>query len=325
LAAAELELDGDYPTCSTVGCRMVVHRRAEMGEAGFKHYLQLQARQTAQRLTIARLASLQAQAEAQENEAGWAWLRARPSARSAARLQASTPPSVLQLLLPSGPPRQSKPAHGRGQQYGAHLLQIIAQALAASADESGSASLNAAIITDSEQHKTLTDHSIPAAESRLPALLCGQCGGGCCTRGANHAYLSAETIRRVMALKPELAADGLLTVYLDLLPDKTQTGSCINHTARGCSLPKDMRSDTCNLYACESLAKLQAAQLAAQGVQTVLVVQRQQDHWMRGQAGLDNAAKAMIIMNEAGVKRFAPRHQAGALNPARGQAGDATD
>ena len=59
-----------YPCCHGVACRMIVSRREEMGEAGFRHYLQMQARHK-QHLTAAAKASMARQhAEIEENAAG---------------------------------------------------------------------------------------------------------------------------------------------------------------------------------------------------------------------------------------------------------------
>lgn len=295
--------DSDYPTCSTVACRMVVGRRAGLGEASFKQYLQTQARQTQQRLAQTRALQLRNQAEALENEAGWAALRELNASPAAS--DRSPVLTELELLLPTGPQRRSKLPERRRQHYRAHLARIIAvaQALPPLPQPSAQPAPLVSLVADGN---ALIDAAIP---SNLPGRLCGLCGGGCCTSGGDTAYLSAATIQRVMAQQPDLPADQLLEAYLAYLPGKPQTDSCVNHGAQGCTLPRALRADICNDYVCQSLARvesaLEAASQATPDVQIkILVVQRQQDHWHGQQLGLAHVITGLAVMDAAGTDKF---------------------
>ncbi len=271
-----------YPCCKAIACRMIVSRRDDMGDAGFRHYLQLQARHTQHRAAMTQLAMARKAAEAGENELAFDGLRRR--------LGAAPGQAPLRLLLPHGPRRANKLGALRRARYRAHLVDIIAEAALIGATPAG------AIVVAAPA---------PAAPlSTLPGQLCAMCGGGCCTRGGDKAYLSAETMRRVMDARPALSPDAVLAAYMERLVDRTQAGSCINHTGRGCSLPHDMRSDICNRFSCESLAKLQAAQRAPEAVHTVLVVRRKQDHWHRNEQAVDNAITGLAVVREAGTVRI---------------------
>jgi hypothetical protein len=260
-----------YPTCQTVACRMVASRRADMGEAGFKHYLEMQARHTQHRARVAQ-AALQGKAdEAPENAAAFAALRAR--------LPQALEREPLALLLPSGPRRANLLSRRRRERYRQHLVAIIAEA--------------ATIASAAPVVKAAA-----SSGSALVGQVCATCGGGCCTRGAEKAYLSAQTMRRVMDARPGITDEELLESYLGRLAGKTQAGSCINHTAHGCSLPTELRSDICNRFSCESLAKLQAAQRGSEPVHAVLIVRRQQDHWHRNELAVDNRIKARAVLRE---------------------------
>lgn len=256
---------------------MVTSRRAEMGEAGFRHYLQTQARHTQHRAALAQAALARKAAEVAENAAAFSALRKRVKAAS----------EPLALLLPTGPARASRVTPQRRARYRAHLMEMIA----------------AAKSLDSAPPATATAGA--AGTSTMPGRLCALCGGGCCTRGGEKAYLSAETMRRFMDARPDLPDEKVAQAYLERVTDKAQTGSCINHTAQGCSLPKEMRSDICNRFSCESLAKLQAAQRGPEQVRVVVVVRRKQDHWRRAEPGVDNAVNALALLRETGAKRFA--------------------
>jgi hypothetical protein len=287
-----------FPSCEMVACRMVVSRRGEMSDAGFKHYLQIEARQTQGRIARAKLAQEKSAAEAHENLAAWGKLMRRLAPESS---QAQP----LQLLVPSGPARASKLTMQRRRIYRDHLAKIIAEAL--KPPDLGEES---ALEPQPQAAIQGLNHSAQTSSSRLAGRLCAFCGGGCCTRGGNEAYLTAATIRRVLMIQavPQTPSD-LLAVYLDRLPSKAQTGSCINHGSQGCTLNPELRSDICNNYACEALARLQYAQgqvqnSPAQRPETsVLVLRRKQDNWLRGTLGLDNAIKAGALLSEAGAEQ----------------------
>lgn len=273
---------------------MIVSRRSEMSEAGFKHYLQIEANQTHWRLARAELMRTKDLVEAQQNKAAWGALRLKLK---------GAPRMILQLRVPSGPPRARKLTQYRRDAYRAHLAKIIDEALSGPEPEPLPAS-------------TVVSLAAPLAaplESALPARLCAFCGGGCCTRGGDRAYLTASTIRRVLAAQPELAADvdsrpdALIAAYMDSLPAKSQTGSCINHGPQGCGLSREMRSDICNNYACEPLGRLLHSQLQVDGrPQTLLVLRRSRDNWQRPSLGQDNDINAAALLSEEGSQCFTP-------------------
>jgi len=290
---------------------MIVSRRSEMSEAGFRHYLQIEVRQTQERLLRAKQAREKGEAEANENLAAWGKLKRRlaPDKSQA---------QFLQLLAPSGPPRASKSVLARRQVYRTHLAAIIAEALMKDPHDSAAGV---------SEHQDLPQKPFNAegelatlsAASKLPDRLCAFCGGGCCTRGGDVAYLSAVTIRRVMAQQPQLqSAEALMALYLERLPSRSQTGSCINHGPKGCGLSRDLRSDICNNYACEALAQLQTAQHKANeswpqlAPISVLVLRRKQDHWQRDKPGLDNAINAGALLSEAGIAQLSASRLLGA-------------
>ncbi len=310
--------DDAYPTCHAVACRMVVSRRADMGEANFRHYLQMQARHRLQLAAATAASVARERAEAEENANGWAALRAR--------VAGDLTPAPLELLLPSGPQRSRPLSATRRERYRAHLLGIIAEASV----------IDRAAPGDSAAGPDAADVDADAG-STLAGRLCGWCGGGCCTYGGDQAYLSAATMRRFMDAQPQLSAAEVAAAYLDRLAGSTQAKSCINHTARGCSLPREMRSTICNRFSCVSLARLQAAQRGARAqpaqqmdqagqadqmdqveqahpveqavpmVHVILVVRRKQDHWRRAEPDRDNAVNAYAVLRETGVQRISLR------------------
>lgn len=109
--------------------------------------------------------------------------------------------------------------------------------------------------------------------------LCGMCMGGCCSTGVDHAYLSAFSLRKLMDNDPKLTAENINQLYRSFLPVKSIDNSCINHTASGCALPRELRSDVCNGFFCEQLKSYQTKILDQQEMEALLVIQRSSNQW----------------------------------------------
>jgi hypothetical protein len=268
---------GPYPSCAAAACRMVVGRRAGMGDASFAPYLARQAAQV--RARRATVADVQAQAEdrQRDNAAAWSYLARRVG-------DAADPDGGLRIALPSGPRRTRALAERRRAGYRRRVMDLVAEAHDA---------VEEVLAEDTED-----------AASTLPGRLCGLCRGGCCTRGGDHAYLTAGTMRAYMRRHPDMTDAEVVARYVDSLPPASQAGSCINHTPAGCALPRDMRSATCNAYACEPLARLLDAQRDDSGPRVVLVVQRSKDKWTHAGTDVDDRMVGIASVTEAGTRRF---------------------
>lgn len=292
--AARMAAAERWPVCVQVSCRMVQARRAAMGDVQFKPYIERQARLLKDQAAKNALLQQRAQQEEAENSLGFA------------ALQASVPAGVQtrQMVLPSGPHRRIKLSRLRRKRYRLHLTQVIEKAFAArllpdqEPPEQDSLAMPADLPADAP---AAADAPASAAPSHLPGHLCAACGGGCCTLGGDHAYVSAKTIRRFLTLAPQLQPHEVLAAYMGRLAARTQAGSCINHTDKGCSLSREMRSDICNVYACDELKAVEHDVASGPGWQTILVVRRQLDNWSRKDTGRDNRIVALAVVSEAGI------------------------
>ncbi len=107
------------------------------------------------------------------------------------------------------------------------------------------------------------------AEGRLPgprfrgsgpvfAAACRACGGLCCREGLTRgAFLTVATLRRVRGDEGRgMDAGGLVDLYLAHLGPTHARSSCLFHGERGCRLPRELRSDTCNEWICTELKDL---------------------------------------------------------------------
>lgn len=282
---------------------MLVSRRAELGDAGLRRLLQIQARQVAEQARAEQGRRARRDLEHRENAAYQAALR--PALQ--ARLAAEPPPAVpaddlLHLVLPSGPQRQRPLSARRRERYRRHLQRSLAELLAAPlATDATDATATASPPPDpGPAAQTATAVAGPA----WAGTLCGVCRGGCCTLGGNTAYLDRQTLQRFMRAHPQLGPEAVLAHYLAHLPATSMAGSCIHHTRQGCSLPGPMRSQTCNQFRCGPLALLQAPD---QPVAAVVVIQRRQNLWRIDDLALDNGIIGATLLRAEGAQALRPR------------------
>ena len=85
---------------------------------------------------------------------------------------------------------------------------------------------------------------------------CAACGGFCCSKGGNDAYLDENAIAQAWARHPRLSRRALAQLYLDAIPQKAFADSCIFHAKHGCSLPRSLRAPICARYLCGPLEQL---------------------------------------------------------------------
>lgn len=98
-----------------------------------------------------------------------------------------------------------------------------------------------------------------AAASPVPLLLtaCATCGGRCCERGGDHAFITAEAIAQYCHHHPAASDDQIEADYLVRLPPQLLQDSCIYHSGQGCTLPRSLRSVTCNNFTCDDLQRME--------------------------------------------------------------------
>lgn len=271
---------GPDAVCESAHCRVLLARREYMSADAFRFLVEARRRhkrEQDERTEAERLRRAERNARDDlEHES------IRDAACRKGRLPASGHPL---LVLPSGPRALEPLTPQRRNRYREHLEAMIAAAGPREGDDAA----------------TGHDASIAAGPAvPLAAQLCTLCGGGCCSRGGDKAYLNEATIRRFMRLRPDLPPEELAEAYLALLPDETVAGSCINHTATGCSLPRDMRSDTCNDYFCSPMRSWQSRCTHGERPPGAFVIQRRQDNWNKDRLDLANDVVGISIVTDAG-------------------------
>jgi hypothetical protein len=115
----------------------------------------------------------------------------------------------------------------------------------------------------------------------LARAACASCRGLCCKHGEPHAFLYSSTLRRYLKLHPDQSPAQALETYLDHIPAESTAGSCIYHGRQGCTLPRALRSDTCNRFICDDLERLQKAVVAGTVIPPVVAVGFEGDRLVR--------------------------------------------
>lgn len=112
----------------------------------------------------------------------------------------------------------------------------------------------------------------PAVAQVLGAA-CAQCKGHCCVGGGTHlAWLKAETIARYVDEHPGTTGPEIVAAYMSAIGSRSYRDSCIYHGRQGCTLPRALRSDTCNRFYCQPLKEFAAQATDAGPVRVFLVV-----------------------------------------------------
>jgi len=89
------------------------------------------------------------------------------------------------------------------------------------------------------------------------SALCGGCQGDCCRMGVGHnAFIEEHVVGRLLKQQADSRPKDLVERYEAYIPEEHVSGSCFYHGPKGCSLPREMRSDICNRYACGAARNL---------------------------------------------------------------------
>lgn len=267
--------DPAFPTCSSAECQYVASQRSRLAPPVFAFRLEFQGRLIRERRAREAAENKQV-AETTAREA----LEHQHILHLASLRKPDSPDRPVRLVsIPSGHTTTTRLPGQRLASYRAHLEDLIGRAAQCTNEmEALSADTQAAREKRIDTERLL--HANPALRT-LSDKLCGMCKGGCCTAGADTAYLTVATLRRFMDANPDLSAGDVLDAYLSRIGLETVEGACINQTSTGCGLPREMRSDTCNGYYCASLLGFHAECRDDADIGTLLAIRRAHSNWRR--------------------------------------------
>jgi hypothetical protein len=160
-------------------------------------------------------------------------------------------------IVPQDPSRRS--------QFAQHLAEIV----------EGAVLDQTQLQSDPFETESMTD-----SPDGFSSSVCGACRGSCCRSGGDQAYLTEETIVRSLRAHPDWSLSKIMDSYLGCLPAESVLNSCIYHSATGCSLPRALRSSTCNRYLCGKLLNLRAS-LPDTSPPAILAVMFDDGKWAR--------------------------------------------
>ncbi len=147
-------------------------------------------------------------------------------------------------------------------------------------------------------NKEISRYEAEDNEYPFESKACSICRGGCCGIGEEHAFLKKEILLRYVSGHPDQKPEQVLAAYMEYLPEKSFKDSCVNHTEKGCSLPKNMRSQVCNDYLCDPLNKLRELFTKTPLPKGVFFISRAQNNWNKDNLDLDNSiVSSVLILN----------------------------
>lgn len=111
---------------------------------------------------------------------------------------------------------------------------------------------------DSARAVSPGNHSREGEGGLLPVLgaACATCGGNCCILGGTHAFLNEDLVQKLMQEKGHRDSREIVNSYVQRLPKTSYAGSCVFHSEFGCTLDREMRSNTCNNSICGGFGEL---------------------------------------------------------------------
>lgn len=288
----------DYLVCRKSFCKRIMSKKSRMTPFFFKHYLESQ-KNIFKQLRDNDRKKQEYSEKINKNE--------REQNRKLLQTFLDNNPKFSEkeidvIKIPSGLKKIATPENIRIKKYSEHLSTIIQKAMENIINNTFTDDQNTGDIKDK---LLILDHKF----SKIPKLkdmtdkLCGMCKGGCCPAGSDHAYLSVSTITQLIKTKPDLSVAEIRELYLSRVNSKTVIGACINQTRLGCSLPRDMRSNICNVYYCDSVKSYinDEAHMDAKHQKMVFAVQWSNTNWNRLDSSFDNEIVNSALINNTNV------------------------
>lgn len=282
--------------CRSFECQRIMSQKASMPSLVFESHLRFQ-----QKLEMERRAKEAAikkfRDEAQEREVA--------ENQRILKYVLSTHDKLLEksthlVVIPTGMSRLVPLEEERIEKYRRHLMDIIQTAR----NQVDSSNVDVGQDFEAYERRLKVDEKLdknPFLRS-ISDELCCMCKGGCCTSGGDHAYLSAFTIRRYLDANPDLSDADMQDIYLSNISSESIAGACINQTTSGCALPKELRSDICSAFYCDSLKSYQDEHLAEDEPGVVLAIQRAGTCFNAYGAGVCNDVVNVSLVGEKDIQ-----------------------
>lgn len=280
--------------CGAIECENVRKQKASMPEASFKVYLA-----SNQRMLSERRHRFAAKEEIRKKEVEEHQQIFEHMSR---RLEGTDQQPSHTVAIPSGRSELVPLDQSRIDRYRSHLENVIDEALQyESVNEAPDDNNKNAYRKLNEQLQLFARRPDVKA---ISDNLCRLCKGGCCSRGENHAYLSASSMRRQLDDNPGWTKEDLMEQYLSRLPRRSSKNACINQGREGCVLPRDLRSSTCNFFFCGALSNYQKTAEEEHLRAPVLAIKRRHALWDQNYDNAPNDITNVTLVSETEVQDF---------------------
>jgi hypothetical protein len=159
------------------------------------------------------------------------------------RLSPQLPDEAILMIIPENTRKIVKQPAERIAEFRDHLNQVMEQAQAH--------------VENADEHESIQitheDRAV-RAQTSLPVInACTTCGGSCCLQAAGHAFLNRDFFAWRLLNEPDTAVQEKIEDYMRRIPEQAYENSCVYHGAKGCVLPREIRSSTCNDFLCTGI------------------------------------------------------------------------
>ena len=278
--------------CTSIECKNVLQQQERLPTAAFEHFLKNHQASIKKRKLDSINKQKQLEAEHEENLLIFSRVKE-------ARIDSDQLPEH-RVTLPTAQNDLAPLDNERIHQYIEYLSEIISEATSYDSVASAPADNN-----HKAHLKLLTQEAKYLQNPHLKATLdslCMQCEGSCCASGAEHAYHSVFSIRRILDENPQHNGESLLEEYRSRLKSSTVGRGCINQADQGCVVPRELRSDICNQFYCRSVAQYDDKIKSDEQLTPVVAIQRKYSLWNRPQGNAKNSVTRIALVDAENIE-----------------------
>jgi hypothetical protein len=92
---------------------------------------------------------------------------------------------------------------------------------------------------------------LPEDEANLLGKACATCMGSCCKLGKTDAFVDYPSLQHFLA--SQVSEQEITALYSDYFLTQSYQDSCVFKGNKGCALPRELRSFTCNNFLCDGV------------------------------------------------------------------------
>lgn len=161
----------------------------------------------------------------------------------------AVPADAFVVVLPANPAGVTRLPEERKAAIVDHVRQKTLEAIEALRDPAAASP---------DPRNPFAVYSVRDEDRSTLGAACATCRGRCCLTGKEHAYITRATMKRFLDSHPGADTERAAESYARHLPESSYEDGCVFQGPDGCTLPRDLRSDTCNTFLCPPLVSLKS-------------------------------------------------------------------